>query len=244
MSEYKCKSCNKLYKHKQSLYRHKKNCKIIVKWCDDNQNNDEVYYAKHFDKSNLSHHKADHKPNLSHNDYNVNNSNPLDGFYYCKYCNRKYKHYQSRYKHQKVCKLKDGEMVPKDKMEEKLEDIKNDIFNFMNRNFKVHHKTFEKMKRQLKEQQNINNSNNSINNSNNTNTNSNNTNNTMNNTLNNNCVVNNNTIIALGKEDFRNVLTKQQQIDIVNKGTDCLKYFLNITHLNPKTPQYRSFFNY
>ena len=90
---------------------------------------------------------------------------------------------------------------------------------------------------------NIHNTTNTLNTNNNTLNNNTLNNNTLNNnTLNNNGMINiNNTIIALGKEDFRHVLSKQQQIDIVNKGTDCIKYFLNITHFNPNTPQYLSF---
>ena len=66
-------------------------------------------------------------------------------------------------------------------------------------------------------------------------------NNTINNTQN---IQNNNyniRIIPLGKEDFIHLLNKETQIAIVNKGYGCIKYFLDKTHFNPDTPQYRSF---
>ena len=56
--------------------------------------------------------------------------------------------------------------------------------------------------------------------------------------------MNNNTIniIPLGKEEFVNNLDKKSQIAVVNSMYDSIKHLCNITHFNPKTPQYFSFF--
>jgi hypothetical protein len=116
-----------------------------------------------------------------------------------------------------------------------IKELKAEMMNMMNQNFKVHHKTFEKMRRQLRQQNKLK----QINNTNNTNTNSHNTN--TNNIQQNIKQLNNINIIPLGKEEFINNLDKKSQIAVVNSMYDSIKHLCNITHFNPKTPQYLSF---
>ena len=125
----------------------------------------------------------------------------------------------------------------------------------INKKFKMHPKTFEKIQRELmaindakkfnsdnevnnvKNVNNMNNSNNIKTINNNLNNNSHNTNHITNNTQNNYNIK----IIPLGKEDLVNILSKDQQIKTVNSLYDSIKYLCDITHFNPNTPQYHSF---
>lgn len=235
MSKFICELCNKEYCHKQSLYNHKKrihkNEKIDNVSENKKKNNKKSYnvskvYPKCIQNSNKFVSKNGYILDTNNkNNLELENNNSISK-YKCDYCDRTYKYSSGKYKHQKKCKLNNNISI--EEMDNKIDLLKEEFMKILTANFKMHPKKFEKLRREMKTINNIHNTTN---------------NNTLNNnTLNNNGMINiNNTIIALGKEDFRHVLSKQQQIDIVNKGTDCIKYFLNITHFNPNTPQYLSF---
>ena len=242
MKEFKCDECDKVYKHKQSLHRHKKQVHIsenndeIVEKIDENHNvSINVSNLLASEGSNVS-------PMLAFSENEKNEINPIINeknrnviFSKCIYCKKFFKHRSSKSRQQLVCKAKkEVKMIPEEQMNIKIEEIKEEMLNLMNKNFKVHHKTFEKMRRQLKAKKTINNN---MNNSHNTiNTNSNNTNNIQQN-------IHQNTIniIPLGKEEFINNLDKKSQIAVVNSMYNAIKHLCNITHFNPKTPQYLSF---
>ena len=230
MTEYQCDFCSKTYKHRQSLSVHKKKCKF-----NNSQlipENDKSKYKPN-DKSSIS------QNGLSFSQKNVDtsvNSNTNTGeikkLYKCEYCDKVYKHYQSRYKHQKKCPMKtdDKDTFTKEDMDQKINEMRAEMLEMFNKQFKMHHKTFDKLKRNLASNNNSNNSNNI------------NINNTTNNTNNNNLTINNNiNIIPLGKEDFINTLNKEQQKRVVNSIYNSIKHLCNITHFNPDTPQYHSF---
>jgi hypothetical protein len=223
MTKFNCNLCNKTYSYRQSLYLHKKN-KHNGEETNDNICN--IYNTKQNCSIELSKTVASTKPKTKHS----KKEQPL---FKCNNCSRKYKHYQSKYRHQRTCVSKDNEMISKDIMEAEIDKLKDNILELINKNFKMHHMTFKKLKNELKSMKTTSSS--VINNT------SRDTYNTQNNTVIFNGTVNINNIIPLGQEDFRYVLTKEQQIAIVNKGQDCIKYFLNITHFNPDTPQYQSF---
>jgi DNA-directed RNA polymerase subunit RPC12/RpoP len=178
----------------------------------------------------------------------------------CKYCSSKFTRKYSLNRHLNRCKekkrIEEEDAIVNARVNEEVERLKVEMLDILNKKFKVHHKTFEKMKRELAKVNNATSNNNqlhienqnNIESQNNTNTNnsnninnSNNTNNIQNikqNNIQNNINVN---IIPLGKEDFVNTLSKETQLEIINKSHGGIKYFIDKTHFNPETPQYRSF---
>jgi hypothetical protein len=58
----------------------------------------------------------------------------------------------------------------------------------------------------------------------------------------NNGVINNNTIniVALGKENIDDVLTKTDKIAILNKKENALPYMIELVHFNDKFPQFKN----
>jgi hypothetical protein len=86
---HRCDICNKEYSSYKSLWNHNNkfhiNNKLIHK--------SDISISSAIDKSN-------DKPNISQNENK-------ESKYCCKYCNKKYLHFQSRWKHEKKCKNKD-----------------------------------------------------------------------------------------------------------------------------------------
>ena len=157
--------------------------------------------------------------------------------YKCKRCNAVFKYKQGKWRHEQKCEsninsVETLKKVLNDK-DEKIElltkqneennknlvELKNIVLELINKNCKMHPKTLEKINKQL-------NSNNTITNS---NINSNNT------TIN-----NNNTIIQFGKEKLYDVFSKQEQINVLNNGFQCLSYLVNYAHFNSKYPQFKN----
>lgn len=240
MKEYRCNNCNKLYKYRQTLFRHKKVCKVVKNENDDAKSTFSPQNST-FGPQNSTF--SPHNTTLLNNEPNIE-ENKLK----CNHCMKIYSRSDSLARHIKICKKRNEsseEMISKSELELEINNLKKEMLKYMNKAFKMHPKTFDKLQRDLKT---INNNSNTTNN---TNTQNNNSHNTQHNNSHNTNTQNNNTlninapinlqIVPLGEEDFRHVLTKKQQIDIVNKGVDCIKYFLNITHFNPDTPQYKSF---
>ena len=84
--EYKCKVCKKDYASYKSLWLHN------------------YKYHKNCDKSELSHHKSNDKSN----DKSKLSQETQEKNYKCSFCQNIYKHYQSRWKHEKICKSKEN----------------------------------------------------------------------------------------------------------------------------------------
>jgi len=99
--EYKCKICIKNYSSYQSLWIHNK------KYHNDNVSHDKSY---------ISHSSVNDKPNISQTSINDKSN-----IYSCKYCNNTYKHFQSRWKHEKSCKEKNNEII---KLKNEIEQLK------------------------------------------------------------------------------------------------------------------------
>jgi hypothetical protein len=228
---YNCNICNKSYKYRQNLYRHKKKCNITGNEVESISNDINVY------------------PNDIHNDIQndiqsvskcIQQKRDTIITFKCNYCDKEYKYRSGKYKHQKSCskKYEEKETYTKENMEQTIDKLKAEMLEMFNKQFKMHHKTFDKLQRDL-EKINANNTTNNL-------TNNNTTNNTTNNNLtnNNNLTINNNNtinIIPLGKENFVDILDKEDQKRVVNSLFDSIKHLCNITHFNPDTPQYHSF---
>jgi hypothetical protein len=251
MKKYNCNFCKKNYSSRQSLYVHKKN----IHKCKDTEN-------KLNDDGNVALLPQNVALNVAFSGQNVASNatygNYLTGLgsnihpevkYICEYCSKEYKHHSSLYRHKKQCKIDydDGLVIPEE-LKDDIKEIKRNMRQIINKKFKMHPKTFEKLQRDLMAMNNAKNKKdkvdklynvktiNNMNNSNNVNT-VNNTNHITNNTQNNYNIK----IIPLGKEDLVNVLSKEEQIKTVNSLYDSIKYLCDITHFNPATPQYQSF---
>ena len=81
VSDYICKVCNKQYKTYKSLWNHNKK------------------YHSIYTPISISL----YKPNISQDKSNINQDKPYPN-YKCTFCNKVYKHFQSRWKHQQICK--------------------------------------------------------------------------------------------------------------------------------------------
>jgi hypothetical protein len=85
---FRCEICNKIYASNSSLCNHNK---------------------KFHNKSMISHNKPMISQNISQNKPNENHDEIEQ--YKCKYCNNKYNHYQSRWKHEKTCKKNNNQLI-------------------------------------------------------------------------------------------------------------------------------------
>jgi hypothetical protein len=95
--------------------------------------------------------------------------------------------------------------------------IKEQLLQFMNKQCKIHPKTFQKINKQL-----------------------NNNTNTITNSNNNNNIINNNIIIQLGREKLSEIFTKKEIINILQRGYKSLNYLIQHTHFNDNYPQFKN----
>lgn len=145
----------------------------------------------------------------------------------CNYCETKFAHPSSKYKHQKNCK--------ENPINEKTDIVTDDGCN--NNITKYVVDLASKIVDNPTNGHNI-----DSNNKNNKNNNNNNNNNSLNsNSYNkNNCDNVNITIISLGQENITNVLTAQQQQNIMKQENYSLEELVKIVHFNKKHPQFHN----
>lgn len=103
--EYVCE-CGKQYKHRQSLYHHKKNCKYIHLDFKENKSVQNFYCEKCdfgcSKKSNYEKHLSTAKHTMV-TEMVTDNYEKNIRYYYCA-CGKQYKHRQNLYHHKKNCK--------------------------------------------------------------------------------------------------------------------------------------------
>ena len=149
---------------------------------------------------------------------NINNISNNLLKYECDYCNKKFKNYQNRWKHKKICKNKELENNKETnenkvkKLENELDIIKNQLNELLNKNCKMHPKTFQKINKQL------------------------NTNNINNGTINNNTI----NLVAIGSENLSDVLNKKEKINILKDMYGSLGTIVKYVHFNDKFPQFKT----
>jgi len=142
----------------------------------------------------------------------------------CEYCKKEFTFSKNLKRHYNTCKIKKNMLI---QLTEENTKLKNDIIN-KEEEFKKEMSELKKMMNELlnknckmhyKTLQKINNSG------------------TMNNG-----VINNNTIniVALGKENIDDVLTKTDKIAILNKKENALPYMIELVHFNDKFPQFKN----
>ncbi len=142
-----CNICNKLYKSSQSLWNHKNKYHNSL-----TQNN-----SKTNEESLQNTQKNSNEPQLSsiyikENDVIIEDDIIENNTPTCKYCNKEYSRLDNLKRHMKTCKAKDDiikenedlkkEMEKKDK---KIEILKKQMMDMMNKQYKMHPKTFQKM---------------------------------------------------------------------------------------------------
>jgi transcriptional regulator NrdR family protein len=116
----------------------------------------------------------------------------------------------------KTCKVKLEKEKNKDKIDIK-EEIKEQLLEILKKECKMHPKTLQKINKQLMQQNNSGNINNG--------------------TINN---INNYNIIQLGDENLLDVLSKKEQIMILNKKHQSLNHMIEYVHFNNNFPQYKN----
>ena len=204
-SRYKCDICNKFYKSRQSLWNHKNKFHK-----NDNQN---IIIHNHSKDNHII--KYNHFVSIENEKEETNTTKEC----YCKFCNKKFTHYQNRWRHEKTCqvseinKLKKENLELKEMFKKELSVLKDQLLESINKNCKKHPKTLQKINRQLN-----------------------------NNQHNTNCIVNNNTIniIPLGKEKLTDILSTKEQKMILNKKQQSLNYLIEYIHFNEKYPQFQN----
>jgi hypothetical protein len=125
--------------------------------------------------------------------------------YNCRYCKSVYKHIQSRWKHEKNCKIifEENERIKKEliKQKEQIKDLKQKLLNTK----RIDNKTFKELNKLLMERS-INVTNNSI------------------------SITNNYQIVSFGEEDMVKSLTTDQKKQILDCRFNSLEKLVEITH--------------
>jgi len=215
--EYRCKICNKEYSSYQSLWIHNKRYHTTDDTrCHPNSTNSAP------DSTN----SAPDSTILAHNSTNLVQNTILS----CNYCGKIFSRKYSIKRHYNSCKEKpikdnkDQEIIlltnaltkkesENKHIQEQLDEMKKQLLQLLEKQCKVHPKTFNKINKQL------------------------NNNNTQ---INDNKVINNNIIIQLGKEKLHEVFSKEEQLKVLNQGYMCLDYLVQYAHFNPKYPQFKN----
>jgi len=185
---YSCNICNKIYSSYKSLWNHNKKF----------HNNDVVKKG-----SNVVHEEVvcgTTKNNKSQ----------------CKFCNKLFNDRSNKYKHEKICKLKEQ---PDKNIQETIKELKQQVALLLKEKGRIHHKTLQKINNQLT----------------NVNNNSNNNNNINNGTI-------NNTYVKFGNMDYEKILNPKQIRNILNKKYGCLEESIKKIHFNEEFPEYNNVF--
>jgi hypothetical protein len=163
---FRCNICNKNYKDKTGLWYHNKKYHTIINNHNDNTNNtfdNTLYDDKEIKVKNNT---FDNTFDNTLNDSQIIDKN-YDSKYKCKKCNKNFKNYQNRWKHEKICKATEenvdslieknillentikqqiNEIVQikqtideqKKMFEQQIIEMKNQLLETMNKNCKVH----------------------------------------------------------------------------------------------------------
>ncbi len=202
-----CQYCNKEYASYSSRSNHLK--KFHSAMISQNIPNDKP------------HNKSNYKSIISHINKEI-----IDDLYQCNYCNNTYKHFQSRWKHEQKCKIKNHKKEPleineikneNEKLKQEINDLKktqkDELEKFKNdilKSIKIHPKTLQKINNQL--------NNNHINNG----------------------TVNNINIVQLGNENLEDILSSKEKLKILNKKGNSLKELVELVHISDKYTQFKN----
>ena len=201
--EYRCKICNKEYSSYQSLWIHNK----------------KFHTSNDFQKTS-----DDFRTTSS--DFQTTSVDFQNNKIMCEYCKKTFSRKNNLNYHIKnKCKMKaskDQEIIlltnaltkketENKNMIEQIDEMKKQLLQLLEKQCKVHPKTFNKINKQLNNTQ-----------------------------INDNKVINNNIIIQLGKEKLHEVFSKEEKLKVLNQGYMCLDYLVQYAHFNPKYPQFKN----
>jgi hypothetical protein len=134
MMKYDCNLCDKTYKHRQSLYNHINKIHSVNKSNVSSVKKNDVSILSPLCNQNVS----IMSPNSHHLNISNNSNKELIKVYKCNYCNKVYKHKQSKHKHLKNCNKKI-------EYEQELIELKKN-----NKELKKHNKELKKHNKELK----------------------------------------------------------------------------------------------
>jgi len=196
-STYHCNICVKNYKSYHSLWKHNKQ------------------FHKPTPNDNTSDIRI--KNDVHTSDIRIVSPDDFQKKFHCKYCNNIYKHSQSKWNHEQKCKKineqkTDVLIEQNNNLMKEVADLKELIKEMLNKNNKVHHKTFEKMVNNgtVITDSNVNNG-----------------------------TINNINIIALGNENLEQTLTETEKLNIL-RHKNALNYIIEYIHFNDKFPQFQN----
>ena len=136
IKEFNCKKCNKFYVSYKTLWEHNKKF---------HKNEPTATYQ--------SNNQSDQSNNQSNQSDQAN-----DKFYKCNFCNNIYKHAQSKFKHQQICKLKnnnsESEIIELKKENEEIKNSLKELKELIVKNSKIHPKKLQKINKDLMNSQN------------------------------------------------------------------------------------------
>jgi hypothetical protein len=185
-----CKICNKQYKNKSGIWKH---------------NN-----KYHENKDNTFHNTFRDIHNTLHNTLNDKKENS----YNCRNCNKQFNKYQNRWKHEKICKIKNNYEHDFNELKKENAEIKNILMELL-RSSKIHPKKLERINKNLV---------------------------TGNNNSNNNNTINNIQIVKFGSEDIKNILSDKEIKKILNSKYQALEESIKQVHFNDDRPEYRNIY--
>jgi hypothetical protein len=191
--EFLCKVCNKYYSSYKSLWNHNKKFHSNI-LCND--------------KHDISKISTNNKPNISIISADDKHK------YNCEFCNKKYLHFQSRWRHEQKCKNKTNDKSEIEILKNTINEMKEQFALILKEKGKMHHKTLQKINNQL----NYNN-------------------------INNGKITNiNNTYVKFGDLDYQKVLNNKQIKHILNQQYMSLEESIKQVHFNEDLPEYSNIF--
>lgn len=193
---YICNICNKNYKYRQSLSRHR-----VTKHPH--------FSSKKTENSSILLNFPQFS--LKNPQFNINKNE-------CEYCLKIFSRKDNLKRHLLICKVKIENNKKNLEFENIKEEIKEQLMDIIKKECKMHPKTLQKINKQLTQQ-------------------------TVNGDINNgtiNNITNNYNIIQFGNENLLDLLTKKEQIMILDKKHQSLNHLIEYVHFNDKFPQFKN----
>jgi len=144
--DFNCNLCNKKYSSYQSLWIHNKKFHNTKNQPNPSQSQSQpiVSHSSAIRQPDVSRMSAISQSELSNN---LNETLECKE-YECSYCKNKFKHRQSKFKHQIKCKenSKDNDKLI---LKKELDDFKNNILELLKKDVKIHSKPLQKINKNL-----------------------------------------------------------------------------------------------
>jgi hypothetical protein len=195
-----CDICGKYYSSRQSLYNHKRRMhKEIL-----------LQQKTTFMQQKIQHNTTFIQPKIQHNTTLKKCT--------CKYCNKEFSFSQSKYNHEKKCKMRPQEIISKTEHLQEIKNLKDELTEHFTKLIKENYQ----LKSQCIEQSTINSNNGDQ--------------------LNDNAIgtQNNITIVQLGKEDVLGTISQDEKLKILNERYKSVLSLIKLMHCSGKYPQFNN----